>query len=142
MTEPNYTSDLLAWEVHGRYCREEAVIRNALGATVTLETVLGQPLNYVSTGVYALITAAQAATPANVDAICIDTKGITGLADDTNTTEKFSVLVRGPAIVVGDLFAEKDATGYDFDDAEISLGLMDKNIVTTNHPSVTGRQTY
>lgn len=139
--ESAYVHDLVAWETDSEFCRDSAVIRNALGAAVDLASALGQPLSYVSAGVYRLITATEAGTPSNIDAICISNKAL-ALSNNTNSTEKFNIMLRGPARLVKDYFAADDGLGYAFTADDIEAGLLELNIQSVSLGSVKGEQTY
>lgn len=109
-TDKDRVADLLLWEADPgqRYCRKAVNIKNTLGSTVDGGTVgVGYPLNN-NGGTWELCAAAGVNS---ADGILVDNEFVPSLANNATTTRKYSVLVRGPALINVDALPTTDAVG-------------------------------
>lgn len=106
LTMKKTIGDLLRWETESRgiFTRDEATIKNTLGSTATLTAPLGMPLKYV-TDHYELLASGEESLCAGLLLHC---EPIAALTTGSTTTERYLILVRGPAVIDRDQLPTSD----------------------------------
>lgn len=138
-TKAPVLSDLLEYEAHPRFCRESGTLENNTGAPVTIaaEDILGMPVKLVS-GQWEIALNADVAT---IDGILLEGPAITALADGSATTDKYSILARGPAVVTEDQLADDDPAGTTWTSATLLATLAAIDIIARSLPATYESQT-
>lgn len=97
LTATKTIGDLVRWETESRgiFTRDEATIKNTLGSISTLTAPLGMPLKYV-TDHYELLASGEESLCAG---LLLECNPIDALADAATTTDRYLILVRGPAAI-------------------------------------------
>lgn len=104
------------------FCRDSGILKNATAQAgtnpdvdLTAEEVIGQPLRYVSDGLYRFATAAEVASAAPSISqrwgFVISGEPTGALDNDDVTGTEYAILVRGPAIINEDKIPANDVYG-------------------------------
>ena len=119
-----YPGDLILHMSNPLYCLTEAIIRNATGASVMIEDVVGFPLKLGDNGAdYKL---AKAGDEANVIALLVagpNGRASETLANNTNSPTKWTVLKNAPCIINQNKIRTTDFAGDAFTIATIVTAL-------------------
>lgn len=104
--------DFLVWEVEERYTRVAARIQNKTAVALAAGAIVpGTPLNLNS----AQWETINSGSETGIDGFFVDTRAHEALAIDAITAKRYSILVRGPALInknaipLNDLTATPDA---------------------------------
>lgn len=138
-TQSKKLGDFLKYELNSSFNREEGTVKNSAGsaASLTESEVIGFPVKKVS-GQWELL---EATDEANAGGILIGGDAIESLGAGSTTTEKYPILVRGPAIVNQDEMPADDGLDVSFTIADLVTAYEGLNIVSKSEPAVTETQT-
>ena len=95
-TKKKVAGDLVKYEAAQSYCRISTTIKNSEATTTAaIPDPVGYPVR-LATGIYSLC---QVANQANAVGLIVEGPPIPSLAAAASTTDKYSVLIRGPAVI-------------------------------------------
>lgn len=125
LTNNAVQGDVVKYLLDPAYNVESYAFRNVSGATITDVELLGTVVK-VSSGVVVPVLATD---EANAQGVIISDEKIESLANNTTTTKKYAVLMRGPAIISQDELPTDDLAGDALTMATLVTALVARGIV-------------
>ena len=138
-TNTQVGADVLKREWDEMYSRVSTTLTNNTLATQTVADMVGMPVK-LNGAVWELALNADVAT---IDGVVIDGPPINALANAATTTEKYVVLMRGPAVINEDALQANDPAGTPWTTATLKTSLegLSPPIKLINEPTKISTQT-